>query len=87
MNSDLQLTLLELIRRLNGIAPLESSRVIGGRRESPDITTSQVSITPAKEDSTRCTNTTCGPPSQEHKEEPLHDLRPRTKDRKGTAVE
>nr|QAT79255.1 X protein [Parrot bornavirus 5] len=87
MSSDLQLTLLELIRRLNGISTLESGGLPRGRGRPADSTSRSVSVPTEEEDSKGCTNSTCGAATEDHQEEPVHGLRPRPKDRKGAAVE
>ncbi|CAC70655.1 X-protein [Borna disease virus 2] len=87
MSSDLRLTLLELVRRLNGNTTVESGRLSGGRRRSPDTTTGAVGITKTKEDSKECTDPASGPAPEGSPEEPLHDLRSRSANRKGAAIE
>nr|ALF62586.1 x protein [Aquatic bird bornavirus 1]ALF62590.1 x protein [Aquatic bird bornavirus 1]UGC11878.1 X protein [Aquatic bird bornavirus 1]UGC11883.1 X protein [Aquatic bird bornavirus 1]UGC11888.1 X protein [Aquatic bird bornavirus 1] len=87
MNSDLQLTLLELIRRLNGISTLESGGLSGRRRGPADSTSHPVEISKTEKNTTRCSDTTSRTAPEDSKEEPLHDLRPRPKDRKGAIVE
>nr|VVX76778.1 X protein [Borna disease virus 1] len=87
MSSDLRLTLLELVRRLNGNATIESGRLPGGRRRSPDTTTGTIGVTKATEDPKECTDPTSRPTPEGPQEEPLHDLRPRPANRKGAAVE
>nr|AGJ74885.1 X protein [Canary bornavirus 1]AGJ74890.1 X protein [Canary bornavirus 1] len=87
MNSDLQLTLLELIRRLNGITAIESGGFPRRRGRSADSTSQSVEITKEEEDSSRCIDPTGGTSTQDTEKEPIHDLRPRPKDRKGAVVE
>nr|AAD45289.1 p10 protein [Borna disease virus 1]AAR36919.1 X protein [Borna disease virus 1]AAR36931.1 X protein [Borna disease virus 1]AAR36949.1 X protein [Borna disease virus 1]AAR36952.1 X protein [Borna disease virus 1] len=87
MSSDLRLTLLELVRRLNGNATIESGRLPGGRRRSPDTTTGTIGVTKTTEDPKECTDPTSRPAPEGPQEEPLHDLRPRPANRKGAAVE
>ncbi|AIJ27436.1 X protein [Aquatic bird bornavirus 2] len=87
MSSDLQLTLLELIRRLNGISTLESGGLPGRRGRPADSTSHSVEVSEEEKNSARCPDTTSRTPSSNVEEEPVHDLRPRPKDRKGAIVE
>nr|ACV44211.1 X protein [Parrot bornavirus 4]ADB84602.1 X protein [Parrot bornavirus 4]AIC82501.1 X protein [Parrot bornavirus 4] len=86
MSNNLELTLLELIRRLNGTA-LESGGIARGGRRPADSTSSEIEV-PTKEANTQggpdCARRETPRASQE---EPFHDLRPRAKDRKGTVIE
>nr|WLV26923.1 X [Munia bornavirus 1] [Munia bornavirus 1] len=87
MSSDLQLTLLELIRRLNGITTIESGGLSRRRGRSADSTSQPIEITKEETTPSRCTDSTSGASSQDAEKESIHDLRPRPKDRKGAAIE
>nr|AOF44336.1 X protein [Canary bornavirus 2] len=87
MNSDLQLTLLELIRRLNGITTIESGGFLGGRGRPADSTSRTIEISEEEADSQRCIDPAGRASSQGTEKEPIHDLRPRPKDRKGAVIE
>ncbi|AFN70789.1 X protein [Parrot bornavirus 1] len=86
MSTNLELTLLELIRRLNGTA-LESSRVARGGRRPADSTSNEIEVPKKEANSQGGSNCPRGETPRAGQEESLHDLRPRTKDRKGAVIE
>nr|AFD63129.1 putative p10 [Canary bornavirus 3] len=87
MSSDLQLTLLELIRRLNGITIIESGGFLGRRGRPADSTSRSLEVSEEETNSSRCIDPTSGASSQGTEKESIHDLRPRPKDRKGAVIE
>ncbi|AHD24428.1 X protein [Estrildid finch bornavirus 1] len=87
MSTDLHLTLLELIRRLNGISTIESGRFSRGGRRPADSTSGSVEISEKEENSKGCIDSASRATVENTQEEPIHDLRPRPKDRKGAAIE
>ncbi|ACJ71383.1 X [Parrot bornavirus 3] len=86
MSNNLELTLLELIRRLNGTA-LEPSGVIRGGRRPADSTSSEIEVPTKEADTQGGPNCSRREASRASQEEPFHDLRPRAKDRKGAVIE
>ncbi|AEE69066.1 X protein [Parrot bornavirus 1] len=86
MSTNLELTLLELIRRLNGTA-LESGRVARGGRRPADSTSNEIEVPKKEANSQGGPNCPRGEASRAGQEESFHDLRPRAKDRKGAVIE
>nr|AEE69057.1 X protein [Parrot bornavirus 2]AIC82494.1 X protein [Parrot bornavirus 2]AOF44350.1 X protein [Parrot bornavirus 2]AOF44354.1 X protein [Parrot bornavirus 2]QGM12616.1 X protein [Parrot bornavirus 2] len=86
MSTSLELTLLELIRRLNGTA-LEPSRVTRGGRRPADSTSNEVEVSKKEANTQGGPNCPRGETSRASQEESFHDLRSRTKDRKGAVIE
>nr|QGM12620.1 X protein [Parrot bornavirus 7] len=86
MSTNLELTLLELIRRLNGTT-LEPSGITRGRGRPADSTSNEIEVSKKEANTQGGPHCSRGEAPRASQEESLHDLRPRTKDRKGTVVE